>query len=508
MKKRMNKAIFLDRDGVINKRFAKEHELALLAARWKLPSDDIAKLILSGIRWEEVTKYAGRTGILPIVAYNLSSNKKICSLRSTHAYPSKEGTTSSLDNPLTPHNPLLQSPSPLIKGDKGGCPKGGRACPPTRSGQADNSGGVVGSRSLPPDKVGTKGSSTPLAYSIPEDVKQHLRWVMFMTTARNLQMYKVLAHVISAFQKESIDVILLKGPYLAATVYPNIGARAFSDLDLLVKRIDLPKVEACFHTMNFFIPFEEQHPRELDKKHNFHLPFTDGKGSIVEIHWDFEREIRFSNKSLIREFWANAEKKSFDFFEVKVLSLEDTLLTLCLHYAYHLLGMLGILSDIDKFVSFYKEKLNWEKFLLTAKKHALSRVAYLSLYYAAELFDTDIPQKVLRRLLPKWYVKILHSELCRTLVLNETESEISGTRSVIRAALMESRETQFKYVLRYTFPPLEEVKLIYKAKSFRDVCIYYAILPFLCLKKAVKVCLWIRELIKRRDKRYCDEKRC
>jgi hypothetical protein len=30
------------------------------------------------------------------------------------------------DNPLAPHNPLPQSPSPLIKGDKGGCPKGGR----------------------------------------------------------------------------------------------------------------------------------------------------------------------------------------------------------------------------------------------------------------------------------------------------------------------------------------------------------------------------------------------
>jgi hypothetical protein len=310
-------------------------------------------------------------------------------------------------------------------------------------------------------------------------------------------MYKVLSLVISALQKDSLDVILLKGPYLAATVYPNMGARAFSDLDLLVKKIDLPKVEKCFHAMNFFIPS----PRELDKKEDFHLPFTEGKGSIVEIHWDFEREIRFSDKSLIREFWANAEKKRFELFEVKALSLEDALLLLCLHYAHHLLGMLGILSDIDKFVSFYKEKLNWEKFLLTAKKHALSRVAYLSLYYAAELFDTDIPKEVQRRLSPKWYVKkILHSELCRALVLSETESEIIGrTRSVIRAALMESQKTRFKYVFRYTFPPLEEVKLIYKVKSFRDVCIYYAILPFLCLRKAVKVCLWIRELIKRRS---------
>jgi hypothetical protein len=394
----------------MNKRFAKEHKLALLAARWELPSDDIVELIKKGIRWEEVTKYAGRTGILPIVAYNLSSNKKSW---------------------------------------------------------------------------------------MPEDVKQHLKWILYMTTARNLQMYKVLSLVISALQKDSLDVILLKGPYLAATVYPNMGARAFSDLDLLVKKIDLPKVEKCFHAMNFFIPS----PRELDKKEDFHLPFTEGKGSIVEIHWDFEREIRFSDKSLIREFWANAEKKRFELFEVKALSLEDALLLLCLHYAHHLLGMLGILSDIDKFVSFYKEKLNWEKFLLTAKKHALSRVAYLSLYYAAELFDTDIPKEVQRRLSPKWYVKkILHSELCRALVLSETESEIIGrTRSVIRAALMESQKTRFKYVFRYTFPPLEEVKLIYKVKSFRDVCIYYAILPFLCLRKAVKVCLWIRELIKRRS---------
>ena len=427
-----------------HKRFAKEHQLALLAARAKLPSDfiffreychakknsyEISELINSGIRWEEMIKYAGRAGILPIVAHNLCSNEEICSLR----------------------------------------------------------------------------SPTPSAYGIPEKFKQHLRWVLFMTTAKNLQMYQVLARVISALQKEGIDVILLKGPVLAATVYPNIGARAFSDLDLFVRKIDLPKVEECFHAMNFSIPPEEQRPREFHKKHckpkasvseanSFHLPFTDGKGSIVEIHWDFEEAIRFSNKSLIREFWANAEKKSFELFEVKVLSLEDTLLALCLHHAHHFLGMLGILSDIDKFVSFYKEKLNWEKFLLTAKKHALSRVAYVSLYYAAELFDTDIPKKVLRRLEPKWYVKtILQSELCCTLVLNETESEVGGIRSVTRAALMERREMLFRYIFQYIFPPLEKLAGIYKVKNDRLVFInYYLVRLFQGLKKAVKVCYRVR----------------
>ena len=394
------------------KRFAKEHRLVLLAARAKLPSDDIAELILSGVRWEEVIKYAGRTGILPIVAYNLSSNKKIW---------------------------------------------------------------------------------------IPEDVKQHLKRVLFMTTAKNLQMYQVLARVVSVLQKEGIDVIILKGPYLAATVYPNIGTRAFCDLDLLVRRIDLPKVEYCFNTMDFSIQSEIQFSREFYERH-FHLPFTDDKGSIVEIHWDFEEPIRFSNKNIIREFWANAEKKSFESLDAKVLSPEDTLLALCLHNARHNLSMLSIFSDIDKLVSFYKKRLNWEKLILTAKKHALSRVVYTSLFYVASLFDTDIPDEVLRQLEPKRYVKkILQSEICRALVLNETESELDGIRNVIRVALMERREIRFRYIFRYIFLPLEMLASIYKVNNDRLVFIYYIVRPFWVFKNALLVCFRARKLIRYRN---------
>lgn len=402
------------------RRFAKEHQIALLAARAKLPSDEISFLIKSGLNWEEVTKYAGRAGILPIVAYNLCSSEEI---------------------------------------------------------------------------------------SIPEKPKEYLRWVLFMTTAKNLQMYKVLYRVVSTLQKECIDVIILKGPCLAATVYPNIGTRAFCDLDLLVRKFDLPRVEYCFHTMNFSIKYrssamgrsgfsrseakgrsgssEIQYSREFYNRH-FHLPFTDDKGSIVEIHWDFEEPIRFSNKNIIKEFWANAEKKSLESLYAKVLSPEDALLALCLHNARHNLSTLGALSDIDKLVSFYKERINWEKFEIISKKHALSRVIYASLFYVASLFDTDIPQKVLRRLEPKRYVtKFLQSELCFALVLNETDSELDGIRNVIRAVLMERREIRLWYIFRYIFPPLETLASIYKVKNDRLVFIYYIVRPFQVFKNAL-----------------------
>jgi hypothetical protein len=45
------------------------------------------------------------------------------------------------------------------------------------------------------------------------------------------------------FRAAGIDVIVLKGAFLAELVYRNIGLRAIGDIDLLVKKEDLGKVK-------------------------------------------------------------------------------------------------------------------------------------------------------------------------------------------------------------------------------------------------------------------------
>ena len=56
-------------------------------------------------------------------------------------------------------------------------------------------------------------------------------------------LYNELQTVLKTFNAAGIDVIVLKGAFLAELVYENIGRRAMGDIDLLVKKEDLEKVK-------------------------------------------------------------------------------------------------------------------------------------------------------------------------------------------------------------------------------------------------------------------------
>jgi hypothetical protein len=58
-------------------------------------------------------------------------------------------------------------------------------------------------------------------------------------------LYQELQTVLKTFKfrAASIAVIALKGAFLAELVYENIGLRAIGDVDLLVKKEDLEKVQ-------------------------------------------------------------------------------------------------------------------------------------------------------------------------------------------------------------------------------------------------------------------------
>jgi len=55
--------------------------------------------------------------------------------------------------------------------------------------------------------------------------------------------YQELSDVLKQLQRGGIEVIVLKGAYLAKTVYQSEALRVIGDMDLLVKPADLSKAE-------------------------------------------------------------------------------------------------------------------------------------------------------------------------------------------------------------------------------------------------------------------------
>ncbi len=98
-------------------------------------------------------------------------------------------------------------------------------------------------------------------------------------------MERQLAEIIGAFQKEGIKSLVLKGPALAHTVYPDAALRPYCDLDLLVHPDQMVEARQILEHLDY---------RCLGKRYEFSKEFfhdevfipCHGRGRFtVELHW-------------------------------------------------------------------------------------------------------------------------------------------------------------------------------------------------------------------------------
>ena len=80
--------------------------------------------------------------------------------------------------------------------------------------------------------------------TVPARGRRHLADGLAASRARHLVMTRELARALRRCAADGIDVIALKGPVLAETVYPDPALRPFSDLDLLVRPADRRRTDA------------------------------------------------------------------------------------------------------------------------------------------------------------------------------------------------------------------------------------------------------------------------
>jgi len=86
---------------------------------------------------------------------------------------------------------------------------------------------------------------------LPPGCRSDLSHIFLTNLKRNLYLIGSLRPVLSAFQSAGIPCIVLKGIVLAERVYPNIGLRGMTDVDLLVRKKDLFRADAALIDLGF-----------------------------------------------------------------------------------------------------------------------------------------------------------------------------------------------------------------------------------------------------------------
>ena len=236
----------------------------------------------------------------------------------------------------------------------------------------------------------------------PEACVRYLNEAVRTTLLRNLRQQGHLREMLTALHAADIPVILVKGLWLAETVYRDQRARATGDIDLLFKPRDMPQLTRLLRDSGFAIPAEVQSICELAPSGNEFPLRHPVKRSFFDIHWALTRP-PFEAPVDEQQFWQRAETVSLAGLECRGLCLEDHLLYVCFHAVeHHRFLYVGprVLVDVAVLVARPPRALDWGAIVARARELKWQRGVWLMLDLAREYLGAPSPKVVLDELRP------------------------------------------------------------------------------------------------------------
>ncbi len=201
-----------------------------------------------------------------------------------------------------------------------------------------------------------------------------------------------------AFHATDVPWILLKGAgYVAAGLPPGAGRRV-ADIDVLVPRSSLDRVERLLHEHGWEFPALDPYDERFYREWMHELPpmVHRERQSIVDVHHAI-----LPTTSRLRPESDRLFARAVRAGRVHVLCPSH----MVLHAAAHLFhdgeiaGAIRDLVDIDQLLRcFARDAEFWDDLLREAQTLGLTRPAYYAVSYSRRWFDTPVPDATLRQL--------------------------------------------------------------------------------------------------------------
>jgi len=230
--------------------------------------------------------------------------------------------------------------------------------------------------------------------TVPAAARRHLVDVLAASRARHLVMTSELARALRRFATDGIDVMALKGPVLAETVYPDPALRPFSDLDLLVRPEDRRRTDAALQALGY-TPLADEHSWDFDIAFDGATVYESPGGVRIDLHWALLTEARYAwRQREAGSVWQRATPITLAGERALTLAPEDLVLHLATHFAVHH-SLTGLLRQWDLALVLAQASLDWPRLLARAEAWRVRRAVFFALRGVAEAFASVVPPAVL-----------------------------------------------------------------------------------------------------------------
>jgi Uncharacterised nucleotidyltransferase len=208
---------------------------------------------------------------------------------------------------------------------------------------------------------------------------------------RTLWLTLELLNIHRHLQARGLEILPYKGPVLAESLYGNVALRQFTDLDLLVRAEDLPRIKDALGDLGYETGLRLAQAAERDYlKSGYEYTFDGARGrNLLEIKWQVLPRF-YSIGFDVSKFFERAAAVTIEGQKLNTLCDQDLMLVLCVHAAKHAWRQISWLCDIVQLAR--SRSLDWKALRVEAKRLGIERIVAVTFLLARELLGTELPE--------------------------------------------------------------------------------------------------------------------
>jgi len=293
---------------------------------------------------------------------------------------------------------------------------------------------------------------------IPSIHRQSLERGFQRNLIANLSLRGHLREVLAKLTDAGVDHLLLKGFALAEYLYPSLGMRGMSDVDLLVRKAVLTEVDVCLNALGYRavdtnVAEASKNPEGYLSSLEYHR--TSGLPPIMHVHWHPVNTSvpadAFSPYFNVDRLCEKSSIVRLDNVDTRILSPEHLLIYLCEHAlrVNHSFDRLILICDILQVLTVRRDQLVWAKIIDESRIFHITDLVYFGLSVVTLYTGPTIPQEALNCLRPQkrgWEHRLFWFLQTRGL-------RIRGSSYLLYLALHKDVLGKIRFMMRTVFPP-------------------------------------------------------
>ena len=208
-----------------------------------------------------------------------------------------------------------------------------------------------------------KIGNSPSEFHPPGEILDQMRTAFLLSRIQCLKIEKQLNEILNSFNRKGIEVIVLKGPALALSIYPDPATRPYGDLDLLVREEDFITASGLLEEIGYKSKISRfGHLKGVGCEEAFIHQKEPDKNVMVELHWDLHILSGHKGKQNINELFHRSIQLETPSLSFKVLDPVDTLIACVLHMTITHSKDIRLLSiyDIALLLQKITDKHTWQ----------------------------------------------------------------------------------------------------------------------------------------------------